>query len=107
VTRGATPAIGGQALTEGPLFVSPALLDGIPPSARIMNEETFGPEMAIAASGSDRELLAPANAVPYGLAAYVYSRDLKRAWAFADRLETGGVGTNVNDVTELQAPSGG
>ena len=47
------------------------------------------------------------NSLPYGLAAYVYSNDLERAWAFADRVEAGAVGTNVNDVTELQAPFGG
>ena len=48
-----------------------------------------------------------ANALPYGLAAYVYSRDLDRAWGFAERLESGAVGVNVNDTTELQAPFGG
>ena len=55
----------------------------------------------------DEDALAVANALPFGLAAYVYSRDLERAWAFAERLETGAVGINVNDTTELQAPFGG
>jgi len=55
----------------------------------------------------DAEALAVANALPFGLAAYVYSRDLDRAWRFAERLETGAVGINVNDTTELQAPFGG
>ena len=57
--------------------------------------------------GSDAEALAVANALPYGLAAYVYSGDLERAWAFAERLECGAVGVNVNDTSELQAPFGG
>ena len=72
-----------------------------------MNEETFGPALAIAGARSDAELLKLANALPYGLAAYVYSTDLERAWAFADRVQAGGVGINVNDVSELQAPFGG
>jgi succinate-semialdehyde dehydrogenase/glutarate-semialdehyde dehydrogenase len=53
------------------------------------------------------EAIALTNASPYGLAAYVYCEDLERAWAFADRVEAGAVGINVNDVTELQAPFGG
>src|SRR5208283_6184540 len=57
--------------------------------------------------GNDADALAVANALPYGLAAYVYSRDLERAWSFAERLECGAVGVNVNDTTELQAPFGG
>ena len=59
------------------------------------------------AAADDAELLRIANDSPYGLAAYVYSGDLERAWAFAERLEVGQVGVNVNDTTELQAPFGG
>jgi succinate-semialdehyde dehydrogenase/glutarate-semialdehyde dehydrogenase len=51
--------------------------------------------------------LAISNALPCGLAAYVYSQDLERAWAFAEKLESGSVGVNVNDTSELQAPFGG
>jgi succinate-semialdehyde dehydrogenase/glutarate-semialdehyde dehydrogenase len=72
-----------------------------------MNEETFGPVLPVATARTDAELLELVNALPYGLAAYVYSGDLERAWAFADRVEAGAVGINVNDVTELQAPFGG
>jgi succinate-semialdehyde dehydrogenase/glutarate-semialdehyde dehydrogenase len=79
----------------------------VSPAAAVMNEETFGPVLPVAAAAGDAELLELANALPYGLAAYVYSRDLERAWAFADRIEAGAVGINVNDVTELQAPFGG
>jgi succinate-semialdehyde dehydrogenase/glutarate-semialdehyde dehydrogenase len=52
-------------------------------------------------------MLRLANASPYELAGYVYSNDLERAWAFAERVEAGAVGVNVNDTTELQAPFGG
>ena len=107
IGAGARLVVGGEALEHGPLFISPAILDEVPVTAQIMNEETFGPALAIAGARSDAELLKLANALPYGLAAYVYSTDLERAWAFADRVQAGGVGINVNDVSELQAPFGG
>ena len=72
-----------------------------------MTQESYGPIAAVRRVRDDKEALAIANALPYGLAAYVYSRDLDRAWSFAERLESGGVGVNVNDTTELQAPFGG
>ncbi len=53
------------------------------------------------------EAVRAANAVDYGLAAYVYGEDLAHALAVAEQLQAGGVGVNVNDVSELQAPFGG
>jgi succinate-semialdehyde dehydrogenase/glutarate-semialdehyde dehydrogenase len=108
--RGARLVTGGErpkGVPEGGVFFLPTVLDEVPPTALVMQEETFGPIIPVAAGGNDKELLEMANASPYGLAAYVYSRDLERAWAMADRLEAGSVGINVNDVTELQAPFGG
>jgi succinate-semialdehyde dehydrogenase/glutarate-semialdehyde dehydrogenase len=55
----------------------------------------------------EAEALAVANALSFRLAGYVYSCDLDRGWCFAEKLETGAVGINVNDTTELQAPFGG
>ena len=107
VDGGARLLIGGESLPGGELFIAPAVLDEVPTTAKLMNEETFGPALGITGARTDAELLNLANALPYGLAAYVYSDDLERAWAFADRVEAGGVGINVNDVTELQAPFGG
>ena len=51
-----------------------------------MNQESFGPVLPIAGSGNDRDLLARVNALPYGLAAYIFSQDLERAWRIADRV---------------------
>jgi succinate-semialdehyde dehydrogenase / glutarate-semialdehyde dehydrogenase len=111
VARGGQLAIGGSRLRGGALdaglFVAPAVLDQAPYDSLVMNEESFGPVLPIAGAGSDQELLEHVNALPYGLAAYVFSADLERAWAFADRIEAGAIGINVNDVTELQAPFGG
>jgi acyl-CoA reductase-like NAD-dependent aldehyde dehydrogenase len=72
-----------------------------------MTEESYGPIAAVRSVRDDAEALSVANALPYGLAAYVYSRDLERAWAFAEALQSGSVGVNVNDTSELQAPFGG
>lgn len=87
--------------------MEPAVLDRVPADAAVMNEETFGPVVGIHRVDSDEQALAMANALPYGLAAYVYSGSLERAWRFADRLEFGMVGVNVNDTTDLGAPFGG
>jgi len=88
-------------------FFNPTLIDGADDSALVMTEESYGPIAAVKRVRDDAEALTVANALPYGLAAYVYSRDLDRAWSFAERLESGAVAVNVNDTTELQAPFGG
>ncbi len=104
VCGGARPS--GAAYDRG-FFFNPTVIDGADDSALVMTEESYGPIAAVRRVRDDAEALKVANALPYGLSAYVYSRDLDRAWAFAERLETGAVGINVNDTTELQAPFGG
>jgi succinate-semialdehyde dehydrogenase/glutarate-semialdehyde dehydrogenase len=96
----------GAAYDRGTFF-APTVLDDVPLDARVMSEETFGPVAAVHAAADDRALLEATNAGRYGLAAYVYGEDLERAWAFAERVEAGAVGINVNDTTDLQAPFGG
>ena len=111
VARGGVLLTGGHApkgeTYERGFFYRPTVIDHVPQDARIMTEETFGPAVGVHRLDNDAALLQAANRLPYGLAAYVYSRDLERAWAFAERIEAGAVGINVNDVTELQAPFGG
>ena len=93
--------------TSAAIFFEPTLIDGAADDALVMTQESYGPIASLRRVRNDAEALAVANALPYGLAAYVYSRDLERAWSFAERLECGAVGVNVNDTTELQAPFGG
>ena len=88
-------------------FYEPTVLADVSPEMRVMREETFGPVAAIRRYRSLDEAIAMANDSPYGLAAYVFGRDLERCLYVAERLEAGGVGVNVNDVTELAAPFGG
>ena len=96
----------GEAYDKG-FFFLPTVVDGADDSALVMTQESYGPIAAVRRVRDDAEALVVANSLPYGLAAYVYSNDLERAWAFAEKLEFGAVGVNVNDTTELQAPFGG
>jgi succinate-semialdehyde dehydrogenase/glutarate-semialdehyde dehydrogenase len=104
VVGGAAPA--GERFARGTFF-EPTLVDGPTDDALVMTEETYGPLSGIRSFAEDDEAIRLANMLPYGLAAYVYSSDLERAWSFADKIEAGAVGINVNDTTELQAPFGG
>jgi succinate-semialdehyde dehydrogenase/glutarate-semialdehyde dehydrogenase len=111
VQRGGRLLVGGNALRGAPFdrgfFFEPTLVDDVPDSALALTEETFGPLAAIHTVADDAEALRVANALPFGLAAYVYSGDLERAWNLAEKIEAGSVGINVNDTSELQAPFGG
>jgi succinate-semialdehyde dehydrogenase/glutarate-semialdehyde dehydrogenase len=107
VARGARLLLGGQRL-EGPgFFYPPTALELSPARMREFDEEIFGPVVAVTPFASDQEALELANATRYGLAAYVYTRDLERAFWYAECLEAGGIGVNVNDVSELTMPFGG
>ena len=72
-----------------------------------MREETFGPVAPIASFASLDEVVRRSNSTEYGLVAYVFGKDLGQALLIAEQLEFGGVGINVNDVTELASPFGG
>lgn len=111
VSRGGRLLVGGSVPKGGAFdkgfFFEPAVVDEVPDGALATTEETFGPLAAVRAVADDREAIRIANALPFGLAAYVYSGDLERGWAVAEQIEAGAVGVNVNDTSELQAPFGG
>ena len=79
----------------------------MPPDARIFQEEIFGPVVAITPFDSDEEALALANGIKYGLAAYIWTNDLKRAHNFAQDVDAGMVWLNSNNVRDLRTPFGG
>lgn len=111
VRRGSRLVVGGERLA-GPdhvngNFIAPAVLADVPDDALVMREETFGPVAPIVGFNGTEEVIERANASDYGLAAYVYGGDLNRTLRIAEELEYGGVGININDITELQAPFGG
>jgi succinate-semialdehyde dehydrogenase/glutarate-semialdehyde dehydrogenase len=106
-TRGAVATIGGHAHAKGGTFVEPTVLTGATPAMRAANEETFGPVAPLFRFSSDDEALALANGTPFGLAAYFYTENVRRAWRVAEALECGMVGLNTGSVSIEAAPFGG
>lgn len=88
-------------------FVQPTVFVDVPPTARIFQEEIFGPVVAITPFDTEEEALELANNTKYGLAAYVWTSDLKRAHNFAQNIEAGMVWLNSNNVRDLRTPFGG
>ena len=88
-------------------FVAPTVLTGMQTAMRISSEETFGPVAPLFRFESEDEAIALANSTPYGLAAYFYTENIRRAWRVAERLEFGMVGCNTGSVSIEMAPFGG
>lgn len=88
-------------------FVQPTVFADVQPDARIFQEEIFGPVVAITPFSSDEEALELANNTKYGLAAYIWTSDLKRAHNFSQAVESGMVWLNSNNVRDLRTPFGG
>jgi len=105
VAHGADVALGGE--TQGDLYFLPTVLTGVTPDMKMMQEETFGPVAPILTFANEAEAIALANATPYGLASYVYTNDLGRAWRMAENLEYGIVGINDGVPSAAHAPFGG
>src|SRR5690606_22378516 len=92
VAKGATVVTGGSRLKG--LFFAPTVLKGVTPDMLMMQEETFGPVAPIVTFTRDEDAVAMANATPFGLAAYIYTNDLSRAYRVSEALEYGIVGVN-------------
>ncbi len=107
VARGAKLLIGGARHKLGGTFFEPTVLEGVSEDALIFSEETFGPIAPIASFKDEAEALRLANATPYGLAAYFYSRDLSRIFRVAEALDFGMVGANETQISSEIAPFGG
>lgn len=105
VSRGAKVVVGGKAL--GGLYFQPTLLCDVAPGMRILEEETFGPVAPILEFETTDEVVAAANDTPYGLAAYLWTRDLDTAHRVSERLDYGIVGINDGAPSTAQAPFGG
>ena len=106
--RGARVVVGGQRLTSlGPNYFSPTVLIGADAAMACACEETFGPVVPVTRFESETEVVMAANATPYGLAAYFYSRDVKRIWRVAEALEAGLIGINEGALAAEAAPFGG
>ncbi len=107
IGKGAVAVVGGGEVEGAGYFYEPTVLDGISPDARLLKEEIFGPVAPVASFGSEEAAVAAANDTEYGLVAYVYTRDLKRALRVCEGLETGMIGLNQGMVSNAGAPFGG
>ena len=105
LSKGARVETGGRAL-EG-LFFEPTVLTGVKPGMRMLEEETFGPVAPVMTFREDAEAIGLANDTQYGLAAYLWTRDMSRAMRVSEALEYGIVGCNDGVPSTAQAPFGG
>jgi succinate-semialdehyde dehydrogenase/glutarate-semialdehyde dehydrogenase len=107
IGRGAKAVVGGHAREGAGYFYDPTVLADVPDDAELLREEIFGPVAPVKGFDDEEEAIAAANNTEYGLVAYVYTSNLKRALRVIERLETGMVGLNQGMVSNAAAPFGG
>jgi succinate-semialdehyde dehydrogenase/glutarate-semialdehyde dehydrogenase len=107
VGRGAQVLCGGAPLDGPGYFYAPTVLAGVPDDGRVFGEEIFGPVAPVTTFQTEDEAIAAANRTEYGLVAYVYTRDVQRAFRVIDALDTGMIGLNQGLVSNAGAPFGG
>ncbi|HLY58318.1 MAG TPA: NAD-dependent succinate-semialdehyde dehydrogenase [Stellaceae bacterium] len=107
VAQGATLRLGGERQGNAGFFFRPTVLADVPTGARIMNEEPFGPVAVTQRFASFDEAVEQANRLPYGLAAFAFTENGRRANLVADAIESGMVGINTTMIAGADAPFGG
>jgi succinate-semialdehyde dehydrogenase/glutarate-semialdehyde dehydrogenase len=107
VAKGAKIQTGGKRIGNKGFFFEPTVMTDVPLDAKIMNEEPFGPLAPIASFKEFDAVVAEANRLPYGLAAYAYTRSAKTAAAIGAAIETGMVSINHHGLALPEVPFGG
>jgi dihydrodipicolinate synthase/N-acetylneuraminate lyase len=107
LAKGAVVAAGGRRHALGGTFFEPTVLTGEPRTALIFQEETFGPIAPLFRFETEAEAIALANDTPFGLAPYLYARDVGRIFRVVEELEFGMVGVNEGLISTQVAPFGG
>src|SRR5689334_23478744 len=111
LSDGASAACGARRASvagfEGGLFYEPTILENVRSGDFIMSEEVFGPVLCLARFRDDEEALAIANATRFGLAAGVWTRDIRRAHTMAKKLQAGTVWINCYRALTFNSPFGG
>src|SRR5918911_2172020 len=105
--KGAKVLVGGHQMDGAGYFYEPTVLSDVPPEADLLKEEIFGPVAPVASFDDEQAAIDAANDTEYGLVAYVYTRDIKRALRVSEGLQTGMVGLNQGIVSNASAPFGG
>ncbi len=103
-SQGAEILLGGRRVDSEGFHFPPSVLGNVPESARAMNEEPFGPIALLAPFDDYDEVVSRANRLPYGLAAYAFTRDARTARRIAADLESGMVGINTTSIAAADAP---
>ncbi|MFS8049949.1 NAD-dependent succinate-semialdehyde dehydrogenase [Rhizobium sp. BR 314] len=107
VAAGAKLECGGRRIGNAGFFFEPTVLSDVPETARIMNDEPFGPVAALVRVGSVDEAIERSNRLPFGLAAFAFTRSLATADRFAIELEAGMVSINHFGIAAAETPFGG
>ncbi len=107
VTRGARLHTGGERIGNAGYFYAPTVLSEVPLDAAIMNEEPFGPVALINPFGGEEAMIAEANRLPYGLAAYAWTESAARQKRLAREIESGMIGLNSTMIGGADSPFGG
>jgi succinate-semialdehyde dehydrogenase / glutarate-semialdehyde dehydrogenase len=107
VALGATVLVGGDNHQAGGRFYQPTLLGSVHADSQMFHEETFGPVAGISVFDAEDEAIAAANASPYGLTAYFFTKDNARVWRVGEALESGMVAVNTGLLSTAEAPFGG
>lgn len=107
VAKGATVRTGGSRHSLGGNFFCPTILTEVKMDMRVAQEEIFGPVAPLLRFAHESEAIAMANDTSFGLASYIYTRDLARAWRIGEALETGMLGINSGRISAVVAPFGG
>jgi succinate-semialdehyde dehydrogenase/glutarate-semialdehyde dehydrogenase len=107
VKHGAKVVVGGKRAPQGATFFEPTVLTGVSSDMLVAREETFGPVAPLFRFETEEDVVRMANATPFGLAAYFYSRDIGRVWRVGEALECGIIGINEGIISNEVAPFGG
>ena len=107
VKKGAKVALGGKRHALGGTFFEPTILTAVTSQMMVAREETFGPLAPLFKFDTEAEAIAMANDTEFGLAAYLYTRDLARSWRVSEAIEYGIVGLNTGIISTEVAPFGG
>jgi succinate-semialdehyde dehydrogenase/glutarate-semialdehyde dehydrogenase len=107
LSKGAKVAVGGKRHSLGGTFYEPTILTGVTTQMLVAREETFGPVAPLFKFTTEAEAIKMANDTEFGLAAYLYTRDLARSWRVSEAIEYGIVGLNTGIISTEVAPFGG
>jgi succinate-semialdehyde dehydrogenase/glutarate-semialdehyde dehydrogenase len=107
VNKGAKVLAGGGVDAAGPLFYRPSVVGDVTSDMEIVREEIFGPVAALERFDTEADAIRLANDTPFGLAAYLFSQNLSRAWRVAEKLDAGMVGVNEGIFSNEVVPFGG